>query len=76
MSASGVTTSTASAAGTGLVQLLLIRREALLGECRQIEDMLLAAGAISERRVVSGRMMRRLYEAFGEEAVRAALADT
>jgi hypothetical protein len=59
----------------GLVQLLLIEREAALARLRQIEDMLLAAGAIHERRVVSQRLMRRLYAAFGEEAVKEALAE-
>jgi hypothetical protein len=59
----------------GLVQLLLIEREAALARLRQIEDMLLAAGAIHERRVMSQRLMRRLYAAFGEEAVKEALAE-
>ena len=66
------TNGSAPDAPLGVWRLMLAMREAGLGELRLIEDMLLEQGLISERRVVSGRMMRRLYEAFGEEAVRAA----
>lgn len=58
-----------------LLQSWLVEREAFFNVWRQREDVLLAAGMIAERRLISGRMMKRLYEAFGEEAVKAALAD-
>ena len=63
-------------ASPGVWRLMLAMRESGLGELRLIEDMLLEQGLIQRRAIISQRQMKRLYEAFGEEAVRAALADT
>jgi hypothetical protein len=59
----------------GVWRLMLAMREAGLGELRLIEDMLLEQGLIQRRAIISQRQMKRLYEAFGEEAVKAVLAE-
>jgi hypothetical protein len=65
----------APAAPLGVWRLMLAMRESGLGELRLIEDMLLEQGLIQRRAIISQRQMKRLYEAFGEEAVKAVLAE-
>jgi hypothetical protein len=56
-------------------QMLLDEREAAINLLRQKEDLLIAAGRIRRRAVITGPQMKRLEQAFGREEVERVLGN-
>lgn len=56
-----------------LFHWMLNRREAMLNELREMEDILMGYGQIKRRGVISGRQMKDLEKRFGAAAIAAVL---